>query len=78
MPQDQNKGRKDLKIDVRARDEEGNIIIEGQLNRKEVAFLLQFSINQLMMDGVEFNLDEPDDEDNPQLRLNFEGAGGLN
>lgn len=78
MPQGQNKGRKDLKIDVRARDEEGNIIIEGQLNRKEVAFLLQFSINQLMMDGVEFNLDEPDDEDNPQLRLNFEGAGGLN
>lgn len=57
-----------MMIDVKTRDEDGNIIFEGSLNRKEVGFLLQYSINDLMMAGVQFNLHE---EDEGESRLKF-------
>lgn len=61
-----------MQIECKAKDEEGNIIFEGMLNRKEVSFLLQYSINDLMAAGVLFNLDEPDeDDDNPAMRIRF-------
>jgi hypothetical protein len=61
-----------MKIECKAKDEEGNVLFEGLLNRKEVSFLLQYSINDLMSAGVLFNLDEPDeDDDNPAMRIRF-------
>jgi len=61
-----------MKIECKAKDEEGNVLFEGLLNRKEVSFLLQYSINDLMSAGVIFNLDEPDeDDDNPAMRIRF-------
>jgi hypothetical protein len=59
-----------VKIEVVARDEEtGEVKIEGYLNRHEMGFLVQFAINELVADGVEFNLtyDEPDDDDEPRI-----------
>lgn len=68
-----------MHIEVKTKDEEGNIIFEGQLNRNEVGFLLQYAINDLLVSGVEFNLQEDDDDDNPPMRLKFpEGSGTLN
>lgn len=66
---------------VKAKDDDDNIIFEGSLNKKEVAFLIQFAVNMLMADGVQFNLGEPsEDEDGAeQLRFNFDDVpGGLN
>lgn len=68
-------------LNVKAKDEEGNILIDGKLNKKEVAYLIQFSINMLLADGVRFNLEEPseDDDGDEQLRLDFDNVfGGLN
>lgn len=50
-------------LDVKAKDEDGNILFEGKLNRSEVGFLLQYSINDLMGAGVQFNLQAPDEEE---------------
>jgi hypothetical protein len=65
-----------MKIDVKFRDEDGNVTLEGYLNRNEVSFLLQFAINELMAEGVRFNIandldedEEPDDDD--EARLEF-------
>lgn len=47
-----------MKIDVKFRDEDGGIQLEGHLNRAEVGFLLQYSINNLMALGAEFMIDK--------------------
>lgn len=60
-----------LLIEVKTKDEEGNIIFEGTLNRKEVGFILQYGINDLIGHGVLFQLQEEDDEDDPPLRMKF-------
>lgn len=68
-------------LNVKAKDEEGNILIDGKLNKKEVAYLIQFSINMLLADGVRFNLqdDSEDEAGDEQLRLDFDNVfGGLN
>jgi hypothetical protein len=50
-------------IDVKAKDEDNNILFEGKLNRNEVGFLLQYAINDLVAAGVQFNLDAEDAEE---------------
>lgn len=61
-----------MQVDVKAKNEEGDILFEGKINKKELSFLLQYSINDLMAAGVMFNLDEPDDdEDNPAMRIKW-------
>lgn len=68
-------------LNVKAKDEEGNILIDGKLNKKEVAYLIQFAINLLLADGVRFNLqdDSEDEAGDEQLRLDFDNVfGGLN
>ena len=57
-----------MQIDVKARDEDGNILLEGKLNRNEVSFLIGYAVNDLMHAGVVFNLqpqDNGDDDDAP-------------
>lgn len=61
-----------MQVDVKAKNEDGDILFEGKINKKELSFLLQYSINDLMAAGVMFNLDEPDDdEDNPAMRIKW-------
>jgi hypothetical protein len=67
-----------MKIDVKAKNEEGELIFEGTLNRREVGFLLQYAVNDLMVAGVEFNLQEPDDDDDEPLRMTFPKMGEFN
>lgn len=62
-------------IEVKTKDEEGNIIFEGKLNRREVGFILQYGINDLINSGVTFQLQKPDDEEDPPLRMNFPNHG---
>lgn len=52
-----------MKINVKFKDEDGNVTVEGFLNRNEVSFLLQYAINNLMADGVMFNITGDQDED---------------
>jgi hypothetical protein len=47
-----------MQVDVKAKNEDGDILFEGSINKKELSFLLQYSINDLMAAGVMFNLDE--------------------
>ena len=69
-----------MHIDARAKDEEGNIIFEGKLNQREVSFLMEYAINDLLMAGVQFHLQEPDNEEGadgsaePAMRLKFPNA----
>lgn len=67
-------------IDVKAKDEDGNVVIEGKLNKNEIGFLLQYAINDLVSAGVQFHLqEEQDDEDeNPDVRFKFPTGGTLN
>ena len=59
-------------INVKAKTEDGGILFDGEINAKEVSFLLSYAINDLLSAGVMFNLDEPDeDEDNPAMRIRF-------
>lgn len=68
-----------MKIEVKTKNEDGDILFEGHLNRAEVGFLLQYSINDLIMQGVQFNLQDPDDnDDDPPLRLKFPERNDLN
>lgn len=55
-----------MHIDVKTKNENGDIIFEGKLNRNEVSFLLQYSINDLIAAGVEFNLQLEQDEDDDE------------
>lgn len=62
-----------MKIDVKARNEEGEILFDGAFNKKEVGFLLHYAVTDLLMAGVQFNLQEPIEEDaeDPPLRFAF-------
>lgn len=68
-----------MHIDVKAKEEDGTIVFEGRLNGKEVGFLLSYAINDLLVAGVEFNMQEPEEDDDgeetmrikmPQEQLN--------
>lgn len=62
-----------MQIDVKARDEEGTVLLEGKLNRNEVSFLIGYAINDLMHQGVIFNLQEQDngDDDDAPSRISI-------
>lgn len=47
-----------MKIAVDVRDNEGNLKLSGELTKKEVSFLLQYAINNLMASGVVFNMSQ--------------------
>lgn len=59
-----------MKIEVKAEDDEGNLVFEGKLNKKEVSYLLQFGINGLMAMGATFGFEK---EDTGEVRINFSG-----
>ncbi len=72
-----------MHIDIKTKDEDGNVLFEGKLNRNEVGFLIQYAVNDLIAAGVQFHLDQEEDEDedddDAQMRLEFpEPQGGLN
>ena len=69
----ENKTRKrwkTIKIEVKEKNEEtGEIDIVGTLNAIEVNYLVQYAINTLMAQGVQFDLDK-EAKDN-ELRIKF-------
>jgi len=58
-----------MKIAVDVRDDEGNLKLSGELSKKEVSFLLQYAINQLMAAGVVFNLTQEPSEDETRFSM---------
>lgn len=64
-----------MKWDVKFKDEDGNVTMEGYLNKKEVAFLLGHAINSFVAQGIMFNLGDPDEEpgDDDEPRFTFPG-----
>ena len=69
-----------MQIDVKARSDDGEVILEGKLNRQEVSFLIGYAINNLMHEGVLFNLqpqEDGDDYDAPS-RITIPGKEHLN
>jgi hypothetical protein len=74
-----------MKIKVVGKDEDGNIQVEGMLNKREASFLLNYAVNDLLSAGVQFYLDEPydpllDDEDAEKqpLRIKTPDWGNMN
>lgn len=62
-----------MKIAVKFIDQEtGDVTVDGNLNRNEVALLLGYAMNDLLAAGVEFHLnkDEPGEDDEPRFKLN--------
>lgn len=51
-----------IKIEVKEKNAEGDIVIAGTLHDKEVNYLVQFAINALVAMGVEFDLKTRPDE----------------
>lgn len=74
-----------MKLRVKTLDEDGNIVIDGYINKREMSFLVNYAVNDLLNAGVQFNLDEPydanlDDEDaeHQPLRMKFPNHGEMN
>ena len=74
-----------MKLKVTGKDPDGNVLVEGYINKREASFLLNYAVNDLLTAGVQFYLDEPydqalDDEDaNDQpLRIKTPDWGNLN
>ena len=74
-----------MKLRIKSFDEEGNIVVDGYINKREMSFLVNYAVNDLLSAGVQFNLDEPydsglDDEDaeHQPLRMKFPNVGDLN
>jgi hypothetical protein len=74
-----------MKLKVTGKDENGNIILEGLVNKREATFLLNYACNDLLSAGVQFYLSEPydpalDDEDaaDQPLRIKTPDWGNLN
>lgn len=68
-----------MMIDIKAKDDEGNILFEGKLNKSEVGFLIQYAVNDLIAAGVQFHLeaDSTDEKGDEQLRFDYETVGGI-
>jgi len=59
-----------MKIEVRTRNpESGEIIFEGSLNAREISFLLQYGIQDLLAAGYTFMLQEPDEPEDSAMRI---------
>jgi len=74
-----------MKLKVIGKDANGDVQVEGTINKREASFLLNYSVNDLLSAGVQFYLDEPydealDDEDGEHqpLRMKFPNVGGMN
>lgn len=63
-----------MKLDVKAKDDEGNIVFEGKLDKGEVSFLIQYAINDLMAAGVQFRMEQDEDEEDTQLKFDYNGS----
>lgn len=57
-----------MRIEVRERNAEGEVVVVGFLNQKEISYLLQYGINSLMAMGMEFDL-QTNPEETEQIRL---------
>jgi hypothetical protein len=66
-----------VKVTVKAKNEDGDIILEGVIAKEELSFLVQYAINDLMAVGMEFMLGEEDGDGDKQLKFNY-GEGKLN
>lgn len=59
-----------MKIECKAKNEDGSIIFEGSLNQIEISFLLQYAVNSLMTHGAVFNLQgDPAKEEEFRIKL---------
>lgn len=50
-----------MNLDVKFRDENGDIIVEGKLHNNELSYLVTFAVNNLMAAGVIFNNEQGSD-----------------
>jgi len=53
------------------------VVLAGTLNKKEVNFLIQFAINQLMVNGVLFHLTQPTADENGEDNMRIEIPEGV-
>jgi len=74
-----------MKLKVIGKDANGDVQVEGTINKREASFLLNYSVNDLLSAGVQFYLDEAypeelDDEDAEvqPLRMKFPNVGSMN
>lgn len=73
-----------MKFKVVGKDENGDIKVEGLVNKREASFLFNYSVNDLLSAGVQFYLDEPypeeldDDAEVQPLRMKFPNVGSMN
>ena len=69
-----------MMLDIKAKDDEGNILFEGKLNKSEVGFLIQYAVNDLVSAGVHFNLQaqSTNEQGEDQMRFDYETVGGVN
>jgi len=74
-----------MKLRVIGKDANGDVQVEGTVNKREASFLMNYAVNDLLTAGVQFYLDENydealDDEDGEHqpLRMKFPNVGGMN
>ncbi len=60
-----------MKVELKSHDDDGNVVIQGTLNSKEIAFVMQIGINTLLSHGAMFMLAEAseNEEGEEQIRI---------
>jgi cytoplasmic iron level regulating protein YaaA (DUF328/UPF0246 family) len=66
-----------MRIDCKFKDEDGNIQVEGHFNKAEISFLLQYAVNNLLAEGVMFNIQQEEQDEN-EVRIKFPEGSTLN
>lgn len=51
-----------MKLKVDFKDENGVTHVKGELTQGEVGFLIQYAVNNLLANGVRFELDRPEQD----------------
>lgn len=60
-----------MKLAVKFKDKDGNVHLEGVLNQNELSFLVQYAVNNLMANGVVFQLKKPtENETDENIEIN--------
>jgi len=51
-----------MKLSVDFKDDNGVTHVKGELTKQEVGFLIQYAVNNLLANGVRFELDRPEED----------------
>ena len=58
-----------MKISVDFKDKDGVTHVKGELTEKELGFLLQYAVNNLLANGVRFDLEKPSTEEEVRIYM---------